>query len=89
MTKIFIKDNKFCIEKSLDEKIVGLIVHGGQWINGEYGFAYEIDRSYKGKDPDVSTFFYKCDDIEDEKDFINLCNNLNLSIYTIHLNQKK
>lgn len=84
MTNIYIKDNKLCIEKSLDEKIVGLVVRGGQWITGEWGFAYEIDRSYKGKEPETSDIFYDCSDM-DLEDFIKLCNKLKLNLYELQL----
>jgi hypothetical protein len=47
----------------------------------EVGFCYLIDRSYKGKSPDIGTWFYV--DYMDKKKFEKLCKELGLDIYEV------
>ena len=54
------------------DNIVGVIT------NDEVGFAHWIDRDYKGKDDDVSNFFYIY--LGEKKDFINLCKKLKIDV---------
>ena len=58
--------------------IIGLIEYKANQDYPDLGFAYTIDRSYKGKEPDNTDFFYKY--LGDKKEFIELCNELKIKI---------
>lgn len=62
------------------DNITGLITKDKDG-NDEVGFAHLIDRNYKGKDPDVSDFFYKY--WGEKEEFEKICKELKINIYYI------
>lgn len=60
------------------DNIVGVI----DKKNDEYGLAFLIDRSHKGKSPDITSTFVNFDG--NEKDFKKLCQENGIQIYEIN-----
>ena len=79
--KVPLQQNRYnpYMEKVVGEmdNIVALIAKD-QYDNEEMGFAHWIDRSYKGKDDDVSDFWFKW--WGDQNDFEKICKKLKISI---------
>ena len=61
------------------DNIIGLIVPDSKCSDPECGFALQIDMSYKGKPNQWSDIIVHC--TEDRKEFIKLCNKLDIEIY--------
>lgn len=55
------------------DNLIGVIDKKDDW---EIGFAYRIDRSYKGKDDDISSIFLHY--LEGEEEFKKLCKEIGI-----------
>ena len=64
------------------DAICGLITND-EWGNDELGFANLLDFDYKGKEDQVSDFFYHYNG--EQEDFEKLCQELGLDIYYLKL----
>ena len=87
--KIPLKQDRWCpfTEKKLGEMeaIAGLSLKNKNG-NTEFGFVNRIDRSYKGKDDDISDFFYKYFGLEE--DFEKLCKELGFDIFYLDFSEE-
>ena len=63
--------------------LVGLIVHHEEW--DECGFAYPIDRAYKGKDDDVTAIQIVYDGSASE--FVDVCLKLGIGVESVWENE--
>jgi len=88
MKDVYVKNKKLVIETPLQQDVYNPYsdeVEGkcsniiGVIAGDEIGFSNLIDRTYKGKEPDISEIFYHYWDTK--KNFIKLCKKLKIDIY--------
>ena len=89
---IYIKKDKIIVEISkyqdatdclgqkvgMIDNIIG-VVYKDEYGNEEIGFSYLLDRTYKGKEPDISVPFLDSD--LEKKEFIELCEKLGIGFF--------
>ena len=59
------------------DNIIGVITPNPRHSSPDMGFCYQIDRSYKGKGPDITDYFYKSEEWTEEE-FKKLCEKLKI-----------